>query len=444
MTSMRRAARTAIADSLRSAAFARAYTVTALGAGLLTAAIDRVNGPVTLATIVTGLAVLGGAALFARRDELSLVGFAPTSLVAFLAWAAASAVWAIDGAHARAVAAWLSLAAWALIGATIAHLRDTLQIARAAGDVFRALLALSLALEVLFGILLDQPLGRLGIAGDLAYGGPIQGLFVTRNLLGFVAVLALVTFAIEWRARAVARPVAVASLVLAGLMTVLSGSPVAFVLSATLVLAELALALARRAPRGRRARVHLTLAGGALVLVALAFWFRHAIIRFFAARSGFAARADLWNALIDWVRHKPVTGWGLFGSWQGEPFPTNILAVELGGAHGSALSAYFDVLLQLGWVGLLLFLLVGLFALGRAWLAAADRRSVVYAWLPLVLVAILVESVFESYALHDIGWLLLVVCAVRAGRERSWRARLDPAAPVPSPLRPQGNAGRAG
>ncbi|MFC5858922.1 hypothetical protein [Agromyces flavus] len=60
-------------------------------------------------------------------------------------------------------------------------MRDTIQIVRAFGDVFRVLLAVSLALEVLSGVLLDLPIAFLGIQGDIASLGPIQGIFGSRT-----------------------------------------------------------------------------------------------------------------------------------------------------------------------------------------------------------------------------------------------------------------------
>ncbi|WP_231916310.1 O-antigen ligase family protein [Microbacterium karelineae] len=447
MTSMRRAAADAIADNLRSAAFARAYTLTALTAAFLTTAVHNVNGIVTLAAIVAGLAAVGTAILFVRRDELSLIGFAPTSLALLIVWALASVAWSLDGAQARTIAAWLSLAGWAVVAITIAHVRDTLQIARAMGDVLRWILTASLAVEVLSGIVFDVPFPTIGVEGLIAFGGPVQGLFASRNLLGFVAVLALIAFVIEWRARAVERHIAVYSIALAALLVVLSGSPTALVLVVMLLLAELALAFARRTPRERRRRANIVIASLSTAGFVAALLLHRQIIDFFAARSGFAARADLWSAVISWVRHRPINGWGLFGTWEGEPFPTNIINLSLDVPNASALDTYLDVLLQLGWVGLLLFCAFCAIALVRAWLAAADRRSVVYAWLPLTLVALLVESVFESYTFSDLGWMLLVLCAVRAGRERSWRTRMDPTAPIPpavgGPAAPQDRRGSA-
>ena len=83
------------------------------------------------------------------------------------------------------------------------------------------------------------------------------------------------------------------------------------------------------------------------------------------------------------------------------------------------------MLLQLGWIGLLLFLALAGVAFVRSWLVASERRSIIYAWTPLILVALLVDSMFESFTLSGFGWLLLVLCAVRAGQSRSWRERMD-------------------
>jgi hypothetical protein len=420
-------------DLLRSAAFARAYALTAIAAAFLATAIDRVAGPTTLATVLTGLVVLGVSVLVLRRDELSVIGFAPTSLVAFLAWALISLSWALDGAHGRTLSSWLTIAAWTTVAITVAHIRDTLQIVRAVGDVLRWLLSASLAVEVLSGIIFDAPMARLGVQGLIAFGGPIQGLFGSRNLLGFVTLIALVTFMIEWRARSVPRHVAVYSIILAALLAAFSGSPTALVVAGFAVVAVMLLSLARRTERAARRRLNAVIASLAGVAI-LAIWILHRPIALFLAnRSGFASRVELWTAIRVWIGQRPVTGWGFFGSWQGDPFPTNIVDITVKKQNESALSTYVDVVMQLGWVGLLLFCAFAALALSRAWLAGTDRRSVVYSWLPLMLVVLLVESVFESYTLTNVGWFLLVICSVRAGQERSWRTSIDATAPIPLP-----------
>ncbi|WP_214443723.1 hypothetical protein, partial [Mycobacterium tuberculosis] len=96
---------------------------------------------------------------------------------------------------------------------------------------------------------------------------------------------------------------------------------------------------------------------------------------------------------------KPITGWGWFGEWARGEYPFTFINFQLDDRHQSALNAFFDVLLQLGAAGLVLFLLLGGIALIRSWLVASVRRSVVYAWTPITLVTLAVDSMFESFTL---------------------------------------------
>jgi O-antigen ligase len=412
---------------LQSAELARAFTLAALGTGFAALLIGRTAGPVTLITIVAALDVLGVAILVARRDELTLLRFAPTSLLAFLVWTLASVVWSFD--EASTLSGWMELFGWGLLALVIAHVRDTLQTVRALGDVLRWMLGLSLAVEILSGILLDIPFPFLGVAGDIAQGGPIQGVFGTRNMLGFVAVMALITFAIEWLTQSISLRLSVFSLTLASLLAVLSASPTVLVLAVAVAAATLALGIVRRAEPARRRRTQLTIAGVVLAVLAACYVLRHRIIRLLDAASDFSTRADLWNTILDWVRPRPVQGWGWHGTWrdgidESEPYPFNVINFTLNDNHASALNAFFDVLIQVGWAGLLLFSALCAVAMVRSWLVAGSRRSVVYAWTPLMLVALLVDSMFESFTLTGLGWMMLVVCAVRAGQSRSWRERI--------------------
>jgi O-antigen ligase len=298
---------------------------------------------------------------------------------------------------------------------------------RALGDTLRLLLVVSLGLEILSGVLLDTPFSFLGIQGLLADGGPVQGIFGSRNMLGFVTVIALITFVIEWRSQSLTPRIAVPSIGLAAMLAFFSSSPTVLVLAAAVGVVTFALTIVRHAPTARRTLVQWVL--GVLVALALAaaFALRHVIIALLDAGSDFSIRATLWNTILDFAALKPVEGWGWFGSWARGEFPFTYINFLLDDRHQSALNAYFDVLLQLGTAGLVLFLLFGGIATVRSWLVASIRRSVVYAWTPLMLVTLAVESMFESFTLVGAGWFMLVLCALRAGQSRSWRENIDAA-----------------
>lgn len=423
MTSPADRRRAGIVDLLASADFARAFTVAVLTSIAGTHLIESLGGRTTLVTIIALECVIAVAVLSARRRELSPLRLVPLTLLAFLAWALASVFWSTD--PGTSLLRWLSLAALALLAVTIGHIRDTLQTVRAVGDVARTLLLVSLALEILSGILLDMPFRFLGIRGALAELGPVQGVFGTRNMLGFFSVIALVTFVIELRTRSVRTGLAAGSIVLAAAMALLSASPTVFVLVLAVSAVAGVLYLVRRVPAEHRTWVQWALAGVAAIGVAVVWTSRSWIIDRIGATDDLSMRTELWGLTEFYVRRQPVQGWGWFGPWDGRESPFTVINWLLQERHTTALNAFVDVVLQLGWAGLVVFAAFLALTFARSWVDASRRRAVVHAWVPLMVATLAVVSFFESFTLFGIGWLLLVVCAVRAGQSRSWRERFE-------------------
>ncbi|KQZ09721.1 hypothetical protein ASD23_10080 [Agromyces sp. Root1464] len=405
-----------------SARFAQALTLLAVGLAFTTHAVRSIIGTPGLIAAIAGLVVLCAASLVARWRAVEWYGILPLSILVFIGWCAASALWSSLPAL-TSLARVGYLVAFAFIGVYIALMRDTIQIVRAFGDVMRALLGASLALEVLSGIILDLPIRVLGIQGAIAQLGPIQGVFGSRNMLGFVALVALLTFLVEWRMKIVQRTRAVLSSTLAALCLVLSGSPTTwFALGAALV-ALAALYGLRRASAPTRWRWQVALLVTGVVAIVAGWIFRVRIIELIDARDEFDVRLEVWREMSRYLNLNPLQGWGWVGPWPDAP-PYTWIDLATGRAHGSGLNAYIDVYFQVGVIGALLFIgMLGL-ALVRAWLLASTRRSVVYVWPALMLVAIAVTSFAESFALFEGGWMLLVVCAVKAARDMSWRDAL--------------------
>ncbi|PZU46397.1 MAG: lipid A core--O-antigen ligase [Microbacterium sp.] len=421
----------ALARLLASADFARALTLTIFSALVGAHLIEALGGVVTLRAIIAGLCIIAVGVLAVRREEISLLRLVPTTLMMLVIWAFASVFWST--APLVSFWRWTAMLAVALLAVAIGHIRDTLQTVRALGDVLRTALSLSLALEVLSGLLLDTPLAFLGIQGNIAAFGPLQGIFGTRNMLGFIAVIALVTFAVEMRTHSVRPGVAVYSLSLATGLGLLSASPTVLVLIVIVGVATGALTLVRSVAPERRTAVQWSLAV-VVAAASIALYVQRArIISALGAADDLSMRASLWSMARYFAGRQPVQGWGWFGAWDPQQQPFLSINQILRQHHTTALSAYVDVQLQLGWVGLLLLCVLGGFALVRSWVDASRRRSIVYAWTPLTVIALAVTSAFESFALYGVGWMLLVLCAVRAGQSRGWRERLStPTGTIPT------------
>lgn len=408
--------------TLGAAPVAHVFTVCALAVTLGGHLVRSLIGWPGYIAILVGLCVLACGILVSRRELIEWRGVLPLTILGFVTWCGASVVW--SDAQWMSLAGWLFQASIALLGITIALCRDLIQIVRAAGAVFRAVLGLSLGLEVLSGVLIDTPITFLGIAGNLAIGGPIQGIFGTRNLLGLVAVLALVTHIIELRTRSVPRGIGIASVVLAAACLFFSGSPVTFVVAIVILAATSALYAVRRTPAERRPMLQSALLALVLVTLAATYAGRSRVVELLNAGGEFQVRYRLWLSTWRAVEANPIEGWGWVGLWRGTIPPFAGINWSVGRQHSSALNAYLDVAVQAGVVGLALFGALCAFALVRSWLLASNRRTVTYAWPALILVALLVTGLAESFPIVEAGWLLLVICAVKASESQSWRTRL--------------------
>lgn len=399
--------------------FASALTTVSIGMSVMAFALQRTIGWAGLLAILVTLVALAAVSFVARREIIQWQGILPISLLVFLGWVTLSVLW--SEYQWSTVGGIAYLGAYTVLGLYIALTRDTIQIVRAFGDVLRVILATSLVLEILAGVLIDTPIRFLSIDGNLDVLGPIQGIMGSRNQLGVLAVIAAITFGTEFRTKSVQRGVGIGSLVLAGVCILLSRSPI--ITGVLLVVAAAAAALygLRRVPQERRTFWQLSLLGAVVVAGIVAWLTRGRIVEALNAGGELNYRLNLWNRIWDQVALNPLEGWGWVGPWRPEVQPFPLFANPDGHVPNGALNAYLDVWFQLGLVGIVLFVgLVGL-AFVRSWLLAGRRRSFVFAWPALVLVALVTTSLAESLILTQYGWLTFVVCCVKAAGELSWR-----------------------
>ncbi|WP_104196549.1 O-antigen ligase family protein [Cryobacterium sp. M15] len=416
---------------LASPKFAAALTLAILTTAFGTHLLRSVMGWAGLIGILGGLIVLAVLSLLARRPIVEWHGLLPISIIVFVAWCTLSGVWSgyvsetIIGVSYQITVGFLAI--------YVALVRDTFQVVRATGDVLRALLALSIVLEVLSGLLLDLPIAFLGVAGNIDQLGPIQGVFGSRNVFGLITLIAAVTFYVELRARSIPRGLGIGSMWLAGICLVLTRSPVIVVVAICVTVAALALYGLRRAPVDGRRMLQLGLLSAALVAAGAAWLGRITIIDALNAGSEFEVRYSLWSEMWRLVDLHPLEGWGWAGFWPRDVTPYGWIEFTTGRLHATGLNAYLDVYFQVGLIGFLAFLALVLLAFVRSWLLASNKRSLAYVWAPLILVTLLVTSAAESTILFEFGWLLLVICSVKAAQGLSWRNAL-PHKPHPDAL----------
>jgi exopolysaccharide production protein ExoQ len=414
----------AISAVFASPRFSASLTHLILGVAFSTHLLRSLMGWPGLLGALVCLVLLAAGSLIARRRSIEWHGLLPVSILVFLIWCALSVLW--SGYAGRTVIGVGYQLTFAFLAIYIALVRDTIQIVRATGDVLRVLLGLSIALEVLSGLLLDLPIAFLGVQGNIGLLGPIQGVFGSRNVLGLVSLIAGVSFLIELRSRSVRPGRAAWSIALATVGVLLTHSPVFAVVASFVGIAALALYWLRRTPVEHRLVLQLSLLGTVIVTTLLVFIGRASIIDLLNAGSEFETRSTLWIEMWRLVELHPLEGWGWAGTWPQEVSPYGWLDFVTRTEHASALNAFLDVYFQVGLIGFLSFLALVTLAFIRSWLLASNKRPVVYVWSPLVLVALLVTSAAESTVLVEFGWLLLLICSVKAAQGHSWRRQLKP------------------
>ncbi|WP_104194439.1 O-antigen ligase [Cryobacterium sp. M25] len=370
----------------------------------------------------------------------------PKSLIAFLGLATLSLAWSFYlGASLIGVTLQWATTLAALFLALCLSWAELLRTLAAA---LRWILALSLAFELIVALFVRQavlpfwvdygtrnvPESYYWTRGILLQGGPIEGIVANRNLLGFVALMAVIVFAVQLAAGTVSRNWGLAWLGLGVLMLLLTRSATV-TLAAAAVAAALLFALwaRRRPPEGRRP-VYLVAAASVVVggvgLVALT----PQLLALLGKSADLTGRFDIWRSVAGLAAERPVFGWGWVSYWAPWVEPFEGLAVRRGVVYLQAHNAWLDVWLQLGVLGLIIFAAAVFSTLWRCWFLAVDRPRraladtepyAASALLPLLLlVALIAQSLAESRILIESGWLLLVVLAVITKRQQATNQRM--------------------
>ncbi|WP_166791721.1 O-antigen ligase family protein [Cryobacterium frigoriphilum] len=390
--------------------------------------------------LIAAIVVVGSITLLVtQKPALNWRRF-PKTLVAFMLLATLSIAWS---AYPAAAALGVTLQWITTIAAVFLALTLTwAELLRTLSSALRWVLGLSIVFELFVAAVIQAPVLPFFVDyGDekipqafywsralLLTGGPIEGIVASRNLLGFVALLAVIVFGLQLAAKTVRRGWGVAWLTFAVVMLGLTRSAT-ITLATLVVLVVLGFALwTRRAHPQHRRPIYATAAALLVASVSALLFFSGPLLGLFGKSEDLTGRFDIWNSVIDLASERPVIGWGWVSYWNPFVEPFANLAERKGVVYLQAHNAWLDVWLQLGIVGVIVFGLLALSTLWRAWFLAVDRPRLgvadttpyaASALLPLlVTAALLAQSVAESRLLVEYGWVLLVVMAVMTKRHQ--------------------------
>jgi len=402
------------------------------------------------ALIVTGAILI----LVRRRHEWHIERF-PIFLLAFLALTLLSIAWSFyPGASALGVATtWGTI----VIGAALAVAYSWNEILAALGTALRFILGLSLLFEFVVAAFIRHPVLPIVPAPGVDYaeletipklmywsrdllfeGGKIQGIVGNSSLLAFVALAALLVFAIQLVGKTVHRFWGGFWLLVAVGTIALTRSPTIYAALVGIALVLGVVLLLRHTSGPAKTAVY---AGSAILAIgtALVATLGSAQLLSLVGKSAdLTGRVDIWNAVIALAQERPAFGWGWVSFWAPWVAPFDNLAFAAGVRQLHAHNAWLDVWLQLGVVGLVVFGMLVLTTSTRSlqFAISSDKRipgqpgtfSVVSLLPLLLLVALLVQSVFESRLLIEYGMVMLTIIAIKTklGERVPLRAAVAP------------------
>lgn len=388
-------------------------------------------GAIILAIFVIALVIV-----IRARSRWRLGGL-PFPLLAFLALAVLSIAWS-DYRQWTAAAAFLSIVT--VVGALSLAVTFTLpQLLRLLGHALRIILAGSIVFELVVAVIVRHPFTPwwTDYAGEkihpaeywsrdlLLTGDRIQGIMGNSDLLGFVALLGVIVFALEFSSRSMNRGWSGFWLVVALVDIALTRSATVTVAGAIVAVAAIVLVLLRRTEtaRGRR-RVSVVSIVVIVVGIVGVIALRAPLLRLLNKSNTLTGRTDIWGEVIKLAGQRPVVGWGWISYWVPGLAPFDRKIFKIGGIqYLQAHDAWLDLWLQLGIIGVIVFAAFALSALVRSWMLAVDRpqlgrgstgRYDASSLLPaLILVALLAQSVAESRLLIEYGLFLLALFAIK-------------------------------
>jgi hypothetical protein len=403
-------------------------------------------GWVAWGTVAVGLAVASVLILVQARHNWSIGGL-PYPFVVFMALATVSLAWSqYPAASALGLTTtWLTvLGALALaVGFSWSELLNGL------AQVLRLLIAASLLFELIIATIVRGPIlpwtaqPEVAVPGydtipKMLYwsrnelfetfdDGRIQGFVGNANHLGFLALLGLIAFAIQWAVGSASKRWSITWIVLAAMTLFFTRSATVTIALVAVTFTALTLLLIR-SRRTTSARRWLAVSFVALVAagIAIGLALRDTILEILGKSSDLTGRADIWQTVTDLAQQRPGFGWGWISFWMPWTEPFKGLVIRNGVVQVQAHDTWLDVWLQLGIVGVVVFAALVASSLLRSWLAAvdqprsssgaADSYSALTLLPILIMVALVVQSIPESRLLGEYALAMLVIIAVKTKR----------------------------
>lgn len=275
-----------------------------------------------------------------------------------------------------------------------------------ADTTFKALVAVSLVFAAL--------VPAIGLTQNVILQGTLRGIFIHRNHMGYVVIIAVITLlARNWKSRRL-RFGTLAWLAVYILALSWTGSAGAVVL----VLMSIGLYGLVRWLAGNRTVERGLLLISAACLVAFAAFVAvpqvPKLLGLLGRDMTFSNRVEIWQGAIQAWQEEFWFGYGWGSILGADDHAANVISRSSGWMVTSTHNGYLSTALQLGALGLslaLLFLSVALMKTFKMVVAHPGPQAI---WSLQIVVALIIGDITETRAFANIGWFLLCLVAYYA------------------------------
>jgi exopolysaccharide production protein ExoQ len=334
-----------------------------------------------------------------RPNQLLRTALRNPFVIAVVATVAASVAWSVDPETSLRRAFALSM--WTLFGLYLASRYDTRALLRLLGIALGLLALMSIA-----SVLLTPDYG-LESGFDR---GAWRGVFVTKNTLGEMMLLAAVVFGLFAARKGPARVPAVFGVLLAVTLIFFAKATAALLIVGVLAI-TIPVVLAFRKNNAAAAVVLCALLGvsaGASVAIAD----RDAVLSVLGKDATLTGRTVLWATVMERIEDQPLLGYGYGAFWEANGVQREQVRAAVGWDTPHSHNGFLDMWLDVGLVGVLALLAAYVVALKRAWLALRATRELDGIWAMSFLVMLFLGNTTESSISQSfLIWVVFVAVA---------------------------------
>jgi O-antigen ligase len=251
------------------------------------------------------------------------------------------------------------------------------------------ILGISLALIIIFSIIFSLTLPNYG--KDKDYPDAWQGIFNQKNILGKIMVLSLAVFLINYNLEKnkIKKVLNILLITASIYLIILSQAKTAILLSIVISLLIFSSRIIQINRKNLKIFFSLTFLIILILSIILTVYFQSDILKGLNKDKTLTGRTELWSYSLEKIKEKPILGYGYASFWiDSEKSPSKRAQYEVGWNAPHAHNGFIDLTLEIGLIGLLVFLFIFTKTIAKALKELNKKQEWINIW-PVTLISFL-------------------------------------------------------